>query len=330
MFELLSRSARLPTFLIPFGDSGMGLTYYALSYLIGAGLALFLSCYRSYRDGFPKDFFINLFFVAFPMGIIGGRVWYVIADWSSFFGPGADQEWYAIWNGGMAIQGGAIFGILSGVLFAKFRRCHTPILQATDWAVPTILVAQMIGRWGNFMNAEVHGNIVNTAAYSPILPGFIINQMGYTSNVSTAALPDSQMYVPLFLIEGIFNVAGYFLITRGFETVLKRYRLYGDECFSYLVWYGLTRLLLEPLRSSEYHMVQNGTMQAILMAWIFVGVGLLLIFINHLLINLGERKLVEYPGWLSAILVNGADHYLPEGNHFLSADFKLRMGGGHQ
>lgn len=335
VFPLLSRGPQLPHLLIPFGDGGAGITFYAISYLIGAGLALFLSSWRAHEDGYPKDFFINLFFVAFPMGIIGGRVWYVIADWSSFFGPNATQDWYAIWEGGMAIQGGAIFGIGSGMLFAKFRRRGCPLLQACDWAVPTILVAQMIGRWGNFFNAEVHGNIVSSAAY-PLLPGFIINQMGYSGLPNSGdfiVLEDlSQMFAPLFLIEGLMNVAGYFLITRGFETVFKRYRLYGDETFSYLVWYGLTRLLLEPVRDSQYHMTMQdgGPMQAVIMAWIFVAIGLALIAVNHLIINLGERGIVHYGDKLSNIMVNHASYYLPEGNHFRQAQTKLvPQGGSH-
>lgn len=320
----LDRAAKLPEYLIPLGKGGI--TFYAIGYLIGAFLALAVSSWRADRDGYPRDFFVNLFFVAFPMGIVGGRVWYVIADWSSFFGPEATQKWYEIWNGGMAIQGGALFGIVSGVLFAKFRRRGVPLLQAADWAVPTILIAQMIGRWGNFMNAEVHGNPVSITAYAG-LPGFIIDQMGYSSEAST--LPLDQMYVPLFLIEGLVNIAGYFFLTHGLEKVLGRWRLYGDETFGYLAWYGFTRLLLEPVRLSAYNMTQGGVMQAVLMAWIFVGVGLGLIVINHLVVNLGERGIVRFPSWLSEICVNHAPYYIPEANHFRSSKLSLKTEESH-
>lgn len=312
----------LPKYMIPFGENS-GITFYAMGYIIGALLALALSCWRAWKDGYPKDFFVNLFFVAFPCGILGGRIWYVVADWSEFFGPSATGHWYAIWEGGMAIQGGALFGILGGVIFAKVRRKGTPLLQACDWAVPTILVAQMVGRWGNFFNAEVHGNMVSSSAYY-LLPQFIIDQMGFTSTSSTA-LADGSMYVPLFLIEGLLNVAGYFVLTRGMEVYLKRWRLYGDETFGYLIWYGLTRLLLEPVRDSTYNMSEGGIMQAVLMSWIFIGIGVALVFLNHLIVNLGERGKVKYPDWLSGICVNGAKYYIPAGNHFVTSRTKLNV-----
>lgn len=320
----LEHAAKLPTYLIPIGDGGI--TFYAMSYIIGALIALLVSSWRGWRDGYPKDLFVNLFFVAFPLGIIGGRVWYVIADWSSFFGPGATQHWYAIWEGGMAIQGGAIFGVGSGVVFAKIRRKGIPLLQIADWAVPTILIAQMVGRWGNFMNAEVHGNMASVQAYS-WLPFFINNQMAYSSAALTC--PDGFMYVPLFLIEGLINVAGYFFLTHGLESVLRRYRLYGDETFGYFVWYGFTRILLEPVRYSKFNMTGGGIMQAILMAWIFVGVGLLCIAANHVCVNLGARGIVKYPKVLSDVFVNHADYYIPEGNHLLDLRLKTKLEEPH-
>ena len=74
------------------------------------------------------------------MGIIGGRMWYVIASWQEF----AAEPWrmFFIWEGGMAIQGGALLGIISGIGFVKVRRKGTNLLHAADWAVPTVLVAQ--------------------------------------------------------------------------------------------------------------------------------------------------------------------------------------------
>lgn len=311
MFELLTRGPALPKDMIPFTDD-FGITYYAMSYLIGAFLALALSSYRSYKDGFPKDFFVNLFFFAFPMGIIGGRVWYVIASWHEFANDPFNLQTgiFSIWNGGMAIQGGALFGIVSGIGFVKVRRKGTPLLQAADWAVPTVLVAQMIGRWGNFFNAEVFGNEVSTQAYAG-LPGFILNQMGYRYYDTVASpLPDNLMFVPLFLIEGFINIGGYFLLTHFIEDVLGKWHVHGDGLYGYFVWYGITRILLENVRFSEYNMHQSATQtvsSAYVMAWIFFGVGLVLLIGNQVCTRLYRKGILKLPDGFVHFFTNGGE-----------------------
>ncbi len=305
--DILTRTAALPRFIFSFGDSGYGLTFYALSYLIGAGLALLLSNWRASKDGYPSDFFVNLFLWAFPMGIIGGRIWYVIAEWDEY----ASNPWnvFAIWEGGLAIQGGAILGVLTGIVFVKIRRRGVPLLQACDWAVPTILVAQMIGRWGNFFNGEVFGNAVSVSAY-PWLPGFIVNQLGYQliGGDAVLQLSDSELFVPLFLIEGLLNIGGYFILTHGMEHVLRKWRVYGDEAFGYFVWYGVVRAVLEPLRYPDYNMNNGGSeLEAEVMAFVFIGVGLALLIANHVFTKLREKGRIKYPSWLASFFDNGTD-----------------------
>lgn len=302
-------------YIFRFGDSNFGLTWYAIGYLVGAGLALLLASWRAYKDGYTKDFFVNLFFWAFPMGIVGGRLWFLIAQGD----PNMWAQAFNLTTGGMAIQGGALFGIVTGIVFVKVRRKGVPLFQAADWAVPTILVAQMIGRLGNFANAEVHGNIVSTAAYS-FMPGFVINQMGYkdlisavNSGLGTATrLPADQMYVPLFWIEGMINLAGYFFLTHGLEKVLSKHRLYGDETFGYILWYGMTRVLLEPLRAGEYNMTGGGVMQALVMAWVFVGVGVLGILLNHVFTALDASQKLKLNAKFKGFFLNGAPYGTPK------------------
>lgn len=305
--DLFTRGNPLNPYIIPFPDGwGLkGITWYAMSYLVGALLALALSSYRAYKDGYPKDFFINLFFFAFPMGIIGGRMWYVIASWQEF----AAEPWrmFFIWEGGMAIQGGALLGIISGIGFVKVRRKGTNLLHAADWAVPTVLVAQMIGRWGNFVNAEVFGNVVDISAYGG-LPGFVINQMGY--NGTTALANESQMYVPLFLMEGLINIGGYFLLTHFFEDVLGKWHEHGDGLFGYFIWYGLTRIVLENIRFGEFNMHQSAgqsVSSAYVMAWVFFGVGLVLFMGNQICCKLYRKGKLHLPDGFVHFFVNGAD-----------------------
>lgn len=268
--------------------------FYAIAILLGAFLALFLSSYRAHKDGYDWSFFGTIFIVAFPCGIIGARIWYVIADWNP-----AWNFWdiFAIWNGGLAIQGGAIGGVLAGALVAFFCRKGTPLLKCTDFAVPTILVAQAVGRWGNFFNQEVFGHTVTLEAWN-FLPSFITNNMQNGSSAmgwTGVVIPEGSIAAPLFLVEGILNVAFFFLITYGLESLEGKHYKLGDSTFAYFIAYGFTRLILEPMRNAAFQMGVNnhadgGAMASYGMAIAFIAVGAFLIFMNHLLRYLDNRK----------------------------------------
>lgn len=270
--------------------------FYALFILTGALIALFLSNYRAHKDGYDWHFFDTIFLVAFPGGIIGSRIWYVLASLDEFVG----QPWYAcfeIWNGGLAIQGGAIGGILAGVLYVKFRRKGTRILEACDYAVPTILIAQAVGRWGNFFNQEVYGHSVLPTAWD-FLPSWLTSNMqnGDLSMIGGTKLPSGSIAAPLFLVEGLINIMFYFLLAYGIPALEgKRYKK-GDISFSYFIAYGLVRLILEPLRNPTFIMgvssssdLSKSHYNSLIMAIVFICFGVLMIFLNHLVQYLSSK-----------------------------------------
>lgn len=280
---------------IPFDEPVV--RFYALFILIGALLALAISNYRAYKEGYDATFFNMVFLIAFPCGIIGARIWYVIASWSQEFANAPFYHVFEIWTGGLAIQGGAIGGILAGVLFVFFARKGMPILKATDLAVPTILIAQAIGRWGNFFNSEVFGHAVSLEAWS-FLPGFITNNMiGKMS--SGVIIPSSGIAAPLFLVEGLINIMFYFVITEGLKATEGKYYKDGDQSFSYFIAYGIVRLILEPLRNPAFIMgEENGdksTYNSMLMAIAFIIIGVILIIANHLFRYLYAKKILVLP-----------------------------------
>jgi phosphatidylglycerol:prolipoprotein diacylglycerol transferase len=156
-----------------------------------------------------------------------------------------------------------------------FRRKDIKIIQALDFAVPTILVAQAIGRWGNFFNQEVFGAIADVNDWA-FLPTFIQQQMTITLNGVTG------FRVPLFLIESMINLTGYFVIKYAIGQGLKSYRVPGDLALMYLVWYGLTRGIMEPLRNPFYNMGNSGDWSFI-WGWVFFSLGLIAIILNHVI-----------------------------------------------
>lgn len=281
--------------------------FYAIFIIVGAILALVLSNYRAYKAGYDPKFFNMVFLVAFPSGIIGARVWYVIASWADEFANGPFYRVFEIWNGGLAIQGGVIFGVIAGVLFVKFARKGTPVLQATDMAVPTILIAQAIGRWGNFFNSEVFGHAVSLDAWG-FLPSFITNNM--TGSMSGGVvIPTGQVAAPLFLVEGVINVTFYFVITEGLKAIEGKHYKYGDQSFFYFIAYGVTRLILEPVRNSAFIMgSQDGdfsTYNSLIMAIVFIIVGVLLITLNHVLRYLSQKGKLDRVPILNKFIASG-------------------------
>lgn len=268
-------TSRLPT---GFNVFGLNITFYAIFILIGALLALFLAAYEARRKGYTWDYFTSIFVVAFPSGIIGARLWYVIAQWNSEFGFENFGKVFRIWDGGLAIQGGALLGIIAGMLAIRYLRKGSKVLEAVDFAVVGILVAQAIGRIGNFFNHEVYGMLVNRSAWS-FLPNFILNQMQETMTV-----PD-LINVPLFLVEGTINLSGYFIIQNLIKPLMKDKFRHGDGACLYIIFYGIVRAILEPMRSPDFIMGSK-TQASFVMAILFIGFGAILLLFNHVYPNL--------------------------------------------
>jgi phosphatidylglycerol:prolipoprotein diacylglycerol transferase len=247
--------------------------FYAIFILGGAFLAYTLTEREFIKLGKKKGFIEDIFIVAFPAGILGARLWYVWGQWELEFASQPFWKIFAVWEGGLAIMGGALGGALAGILYVYLKRKDVPIIKTLDFAVPTILVAQAIGRWGNFFNQEVYGAIADVEAWMS-LPTFIREQM--TINGS--------FRIPLFFIESMINFSGYLVIRYGVGEGLKRYRKQGDLALLYLVWYGLTRGIMEPLRNPLYNMGNAGDWSFI-WGWVFFSVGLVAIAANHLLLK---------------------------------------------
>ena len=278
----------------------LSIAFYAIFIILGACLVLYICDYQIYKKYGNHGLITACFFIAFPCGIIGARAWYVIGDWYRF----ADNpiSMFYIWDGGLAIMGGAIFGVIAGVTFMIIRKIYNPRFKKIDYfllidfIVPTILVAQAIGRIGNFFNTEVHGEAVSIAAWS-FLPTFIKNNMHYSS--SAPDLGPDQIYVPLFLVEAIVNLVGYFVIEFGIRhlfginKLLKHdYHANGSCVGWYIAWYGATRAILEPMRYSAYNMGDDGNWSIISAYWM-IGIGLFIVLIFIVLKVLKEKGIIK-------------------------------------
>lgn len=243
---------------------GFTINWYGVIILAGAVIAYFVSDHHFYQEYKRHGLIDGLFILVFIFGIFGARVWYC-----TVLEPGT--QIFDFQGGGLAIMGGIIFGAPVGILFLILFRRYINLRHAIDLILPCVLIAQAIGRWGNFCNCEVHGMAVNIQALS-WLPQFILNQMHFSSIAPTLG-PDS-VYLPLFFIEFITNLAGYFIIVYGVGKGLKKHISNGDLFCLYIVWYGLTRVILEPLRYVDPTAGGFQYGNSIITAWIMFGGGL--------------------------------------------------------
>ncbi len=295
-----------PDYLLPNGiNFSKGLVYpndanspqiafYAICILLGAVFVYLLCDHKHYRKYGKHGMLDSTFLIAFPSGILGARITYVIGEWDKYASRIASGQWwsiFAIWEGGLTILGGAILGIIVGVLWYRHANKGKSIFWAVDAIVPTILIAQAIGRWGNFFNCEVHGELVNSSYFS-WLPNFITNNARYSSTATIGGshfAPDGMIWAPLFFIEALVNVAGYFVLSYIFGKKLSKFTKPGDLAFGYIVWYGYTRVFMEPLRNASFNMGKNGYWSWV-WSLLFVLIGALLIMINHIVRTIKENK----------------------------------------
>ena len=256
------------------------LAFYALCILSGAMYAYFLGDHKLYLQYGKHGIGETLFLLALPSGIAGARLFYVIGNWKEF--ANQSNPFLAainITDGGLTILGGAIVGIAVGMLWFRFKMKQYNFWLCVDIMAPLILIGQACGRWGNFFNCEVHG-FEMSAKYWQFLPTFIKNNIAFSCEAGFA--DPGNIFVPLFLIESVTNMLGYFVLAHVFGNALRKHTAYGDIAFGYIVWYGLTRLFMEPLRYAAFNMGDHNYWSWI-WAICFVVLGSLAIGLNHLI-----------------------------------------------
>lgn len=249
---------------VAFSVGPLSVAWYGL--IIGTGIVLgyLLANREADRLGMPKDMFADLLIWAVPIAIISARIYYVIFQWDYFSqNPG---EIIAIWNGGIAIHGALIGSVATGFVFAK--RKGLSFWKIVDIAAPSIILGQMLGRWGNFINQEAHGGEVSRSFLEGLmLPDWIINQMYIEVNGSFA------YYHPTFLYESVWNFVGLILLL----LLRKVNPLRGEIFLSYVIWYSVGRAFVEGLRTDSLMLTETiRVAQAISILLVIVAVGLIL------------------------------------------------------
>lgn len=215
---------------IVFGS--VSITYYAICILVGAITAFLLIKrewnYKGYNKSDLNDFFFNVLLV----GILGARLWYVVFNLAYYLeNPLAIVQ---IWQGGLAIHGGLVAGGIYGYFY--FKKRNYDFLDVADTIFPYVLIAQAIGRWGNFFNQEAYGPEVSyQTLQNMFIPQFVIDGM----------FINGAYHHPTFLYESIFALVSFAII----RIVIKKTPLkVGQSALLYAIFYSFGRLIVEQMR----------------------------------------------------------------------------------
>lgn len=239
---------------IAFHIFGWPIRWYGLIIATGFLLAVFFCNHRASRYGVTTDEIIDLLIYAVPTCIIGGRLYYVIFYLDHYRRADGSLDFLAmvrIWDGGIAIYGAIIAAIIVVAIFCKKRKIS--FFAFADLGSMGVLIGQLVGRWGNFVNVECYGG-----------PTDLPWRMGIYDTVGGV-----QQYMevhPTFLYESLWNLAGLLLLA----FVVERFRTFDGQIFwSYMAWYGLGRSWIEGLRTDSLYFFSTGLRVSQILAIIF-------------------------------------------------------------
>lgn len=224
---------------VAFNLGPLSVRWYGIIIAVGILLGYFVAQRALVKAGLHKDTLVDIIFYSALFGFIAARIYFVIFQWPYYAeNPG---EIIKIWHGGIAIHGGLIGGFIAGVIVCKVKNLNP--FQIGDIVAPSIILAQGIGRWGNFMNHEAHGGPVSRAFLEQLhLPNFIIENMYI----------NSQYYHPTFLYESIWDFAGFIILVN-----IRKHLKLGETFFLYLTWYSIGRFFIEGLRTDSLMLTSN-------------------------------------------------------------------------
>ncbi|MES2094851.1 MAG: prolipoprotein diacylglyceryl transferase [Actinomycetota bacterium] len=240
---------------------------YALAILAGIAAAVIITQRRLNKRGAEPGLVLDVILWAVPLGIVGARFYHVFTHTGDYFYPGANL-WsiFAIWDGGNALYGSLLGGALGA--YIGCRRAGIRLWSFADALAPAMLVAQAIGRIGNYFNHELFG-------LPTTLPWGL--EIESTNAKFPAGLPDGTLFQPLFLYEIIWNLIGVAVIL----FVGRRFQLQWGRLFGvYLIWYGLGRSWLEAIRIDPTSDGLLGIPANIWASFVAIALGILLIVIQ--------------------------------------------------
>ena len=225
-----------PTAFKVFGHPVM---WYGILITVGM-LCGFLTAYllAKKKEHIKLDDLLDLAIFTIIFAMIGSRLYYVIMEFDSYRGATLWETFknvIAVWNGGLAIYGGVIAGAATVFVVAKVKKIKPAKLF--DLVAPAVIIGQVIGRWGNFINGEAHGGITENFLRMGICTGSEV----------------VKYYHPTFLYESLWNLIGFVILL----LLYRKKKFDGQIALSYLIWYGFGRFFIEGLRTDSLYLFKS-------------------------------------------------------------------------
>lgn len=226
-----------------------------------------------------SDDIIDIGLLTVILGVIGARAYYVLTTLDQYETFG---EAIAIWNGGLGIYGGIIGGCLGIVIMCYFKKISWRKLF--DMAAPGVMIAQAMGRWGNFFNGEAYGyEIGETTRFFFFNWEFVLtSDKGTIFDVFRMGLQEygyTTFYHPTFLYESVWNILGFVVA----NLIYKHKRFHGQIALFYFTWYGFGRMFIEGFRTDSLYVPGTAVRISQLLGLLcFVGAGTALLVLSIL------------------------------------------------
>lgn len=243
---------------------GLEIYYYALCIVAGMLVAATLSALLMKRRNMSPDFIFLLFIVCIPTAIVGARLFSCLTDEDLGI-----RRFFEFRSGGMSITGGVIAGVGAGLAVCLIKKVN--FLRAADCVVINILIAQAMGRWGNFFNAEVYGGVISNPETMKWFP-FAVPIVNGLSGVQAFSDPNATWHYAFFFYEMLWNLIGWALLFT-FMWFRKK-KPNGLATCLYFVWYGAVRTVMEPLRDPEFILNKGGVPWSLVFSILMVGLGI--------------------------------------------------------
>ncbi len=253
-----------------FGIEGFNIAWYGVIIASGMVLGILLASLRAKNRGYKSDVILDFVLLAIPLAVIGARLYYVAFEWENY--AGNLMKVFAVNQGGLAIYGGVIGGLIAAMIITGVKKF--PLLTLIDLAVPSLILGQVMGRWGNFVNQEAFGNLVTNP-----------NLQFFPFAVYIQAL--GEWHQATFFYESMWNVILLIVVLMLAGRRVKD----GSLLATYFIGYGVGRFLIEGLRTDSLYLFANIRVSQLLSA-ILVIIGIVML----ILIKKGVLKPKPYNG----------------------------------
>ncbi|NDO46906.1 prolipoprotein diacylglyceryl transferase [Clostridium sp. MD294] len=247
-----------------------GYDVYWYGVIIGSGVlvALALAIHEAKRTQQNPENYIDIALFGVIFSVIGARLYYVIFSWE--FYASQPLKIFALREGGLAIYGGIIAGIITVIVYTKIKKLNFWLVA--DTAAPSLLLGQIIGRWGNFFNREAFGGYTNNIFAMRYLKEQVHNvSASVLEKVVTINGTEYIQVHPTFLYESMWNMCVFVLLF-----IMKKRKKFNGEIFGlYLLGYACGRVWIEALRTDQLK-IANFAVSQLLSALLIVGAIVLL------------------------------------------------------